>query len=304
MKIACFGECMVELAHRVDGQASLSYGGDTLNTAVYLSRLGLEVEYVTALGDDPYSEEMLEAWRTEGVGTDCVIQAQNRMPGLYAIRTDEHGEHSLFYWRDQAPARDLLGFPEFGGIVDQLCKMDVIYVSGITLSLYSDGDRTRLFDLLDRQRADGGKVMFDTNHRVSRWSSNEAAADVYRQMLKRVDFALPTLEDEKILFGDLDAEFCAARHHELGVSEVAIKLGEDGCFVSGSGRSTMVPLPERRQPKDTTGAGDSFNAAYLAARLKGREPAEAAAFAHTLAGEVIMHRGAIIPVAAMPEVAL
>ena len=117
-----------------------------------------------------------------------------------------------------------------------------------------------------------------------------------------------------LLFGDEDAEACATRHHDAGVSEVAVKLGADGCYVSrdagggparaGKRAATHVPVPAQREAKDTTGAGDSFNGAYLAARLAGREPAEAAAVAHTVAGEVVMHPGAIIPREAMPEVEL
>ena len=125
---------MVELSHQND-EVGLSYGGDTLNTAVYMSRLGLTVEYVTAVGDDPYSDEMITQWRAEGVGTSFVIQAKDRMPGLYAIRTDNLGERSFFYWRDHAPARELFGFPEFADMRGRLPDFDIIYVSGITLSL-------------------------------------------------------------------------------------------------------------------------------------------------------------------------
>ena len=303
-KIACIGEGMVELTHREDGGMGLSYGGDTLNTAVYMSRLGLEVEYVTALGDDPYSSKMMNAWQSEGVGTEFVIQAKGRMPGLYAIRTDDQGERSFYYWRDQAPARDLLGFPEFLPIGNRLLDMDFIYVSGITLSLYSEKDRATLFELLDGQRERGGKVMFDSNYRANRWRDIGEARETYSEMLKRVDLSLPTLDDDQLIFGDADGEACCVRHHEMGVAEVVAKMGEEGCYVSKDGDGSIVPLLERRNAIDTTGAGDSFNAAFLAARLKGREPSDAASFAHVIAGEVIMHPGAIIPINAMPEVSL
>lgn len=302
MRIACIGECMVELSHRDDGLVGLSYGGDTLNTAVYMSRLGLDVDYVTALGDDPYSDEMIAQWRSEGLGTGLVIRAQDRMPGLYAIRTDAKGERSFYYWRDHAPARDLFGFAEFAAVRERLLGVDIIYLSGITLSLYSPADRADLFGLLDEQRARGGKVMFDTNHRTSRWRNDDEARAAYTDILRRVNLSLPSIEDEIKIFGDDDAKACVARHHELGVTEVAVKLGHDGCYVSRDGVTEQVALPKRLQAKDTTGAGDCFNAAYLAARLKGREPSQAAAFAHSIAGEVILHPGAIIPRDAMPEV--
>ena len=150
MRIACLGECMVELSHLRDGSVRLSYGGDTLNTAIYLSRLGVDVGYVTALGDDPYSDDMISKWQDEGVDTRFVIRANHRMPGLYAIRTDERGNYTFHYWRDHSPAHDLFGFPEFSessGARERLRNVDFLLLSGITLSLFSEDDRAELFDL-------------------------------------------------------------------------------------------------------------------------------------------------------------
>ena len=53
--VACLGECMIELSEHPDGSISRGFGGDTLNTALYMARLGMKVQYVTALGDDPRS---------------------------------------------------------------------------------------------------------------------------------------------------------------------------------------------------------------------------------------------------------
>ena len=99
-RVACIGECMIELSELGDGRLSRTHGGDTLNTAVYLARLGVEVDYITALGDDPFSDDMLAGWRREGVGTAHVLRLPGRLPGLYLIRRDARGERSFFYWRD------------------------------------------------------------------------------------------------------------------------------------------------------------------------------------------------------------
>ena len=150
---------MVELSRLGDGSLRVSYGGDTLNTAVYLSRMGVDVGYVTALGDDPYSDDMVSKWQEEGVDTRFTIGAKGRMAGLYAIRTDERGERSFQYWRDHAPARDLFRFPEFSASSEAreaLCEIDFLFLSGTTLSLFSQDDRAQLFDLLDVQRERGG----------------------------------------------------------------------------------------------------------------------------------------------------
>src|SRR4051812_47840529 len=138
MKIAAIGECMIELSERRGDQCRIGFGGDTLNTAIYLARLGAPVDYVTALGDDGYSDRMLAAWRAEGVGTAQVLRLPGRLPGLYAIETDAAGERRFYYWRDQAPARALFSLPQTPDLVAALAGYDLIYLSGISLSLYGE----------------------------------------------------------------------------------------------------------------------------------------------------------------------
>ena len=299
-RVACIGECMMELSGADQRAMTLSYGGDTLNTAVYLARLGVETDYVTALGDDPYSDWMIEQWRSEGVGTDLVVRAAGRVPGLYAIRNDAGGERQFFYWRDQAPARDLFAFPESGEIAARLAGYDLVYLSGISLSLYSAAHCETLCAALDKVRAAGGKVVFDTNYRPRGWPDVATARRVMAELLAHVDIAAPTLGDDIEVFGDADADACADRLHAAGVTEVVVKLDAEGCLVSSGGVREYVATVPRTDPVDTSAAGDSFNAGYLAARLAGASPVAAARQGHRLAGEVIMHRGAIIPRDAMP----
>ena len=102
VRVACIGECMIELSEHADGSLTRSYGGDTLNTALYMARLGTPVDYVTALGDDGWSDEMLAAWQAEGIGTGKVLRLPGRLPGLYVIQTDPAGERRFQYWRDSA----------------------------------------------------------------------------------------------------------------------------------------------------------------------------------------------------------
>jgi 2-dehydro-3-deoxygluconokinase len=120
-------------------------------------------------------------------------------------------------------------------------------------------------------------------------------------MLRRVDIALPTLDDDQALFGLADAAACADRLHALGVAEVAAKQGHLGCRLSG-GAILDVPAQTVAQVVDSTAAGDSFNAGYLAARLVGAEPAAAARQGHRIAARVIGHAGALIPQEAMADV--
>jgi 2-dehydro-3-deoxygluconokinase len=304
-RVACIGECMVELAHTGPTSLQLAFGGDTSNTAVYLARLTrdlpVEVHYVTALGDDLYSDAMLDFWKEEGVQTGHVARLEGRLPGLYTIRTDKAGERSFTYWRGQAAARDLLKENRDRQLEEALQGFDLIYLSGITLSILDREQREALMRLLDRFRACGSLVAFDGNYRPAGWSSAAEAREWFGEILGRTDIALPTLDDETLLFGDADARAVAARLQGDGVTEVVVKLGGRGCFLSGPGGASVIGTEPVDPVIDSTAAGDSFNAGFLKGRLLDIPPDDAARIGHRLAGCVVRHRGAIIPISAMPR---
>lgn len=296
--IACIGECMIELSQGAGNQLIRNYGGDTLNTAIYLARLGVSVDYVTALGDDPFSDEMIAGWKEEGVGTGRVLRVKGKLPGLYAIRTSEAGERSFYYWRDNAAARMLLDLPETGALLAALSGYDMIYLSGITLSLYSADGRQELLDALKAARKGKTRVAFDTNFRMQGWPVLDTARQVYRDMFGIADIVLASVDDLTPLFG-------ARMHGELidrmAAREVVLKLATPASVIRHDGVDYTVKAEPVGKVVDTTAAGDSFSAAYLAARLRGGTPLEAARAGHRLAGAVVGHRGALIPRAAMPN---
>jgi 2-dehydro-3-deoxygluconokinase len=301
LRIASIGECMIELSETADagGQMRRTFGGDTLNTAVYLARsLGetpASVHYVTALGDDPFSAEMLTAWQREGIDTGLVFRLPGRLPGLYIIRTDATGERSFHYWRSAAAARELLRAEQAENLASALGGFDLVYLSGITLGILDGESRQRLFALLEALKHSGCRIAFDTNHRPRLWQSRAEAQDAVSRVLGLAAVALPTFDDEAALFDDPDPEATARRLHDLGVEEVVVKCGGAACLVSLQGQQAWVAAQTVARPVDTTAAGDSFNAAYLAARLGGQQPQAAAAAGHRLAARVIAHKGAIIP---------
>jgi len=297
-RVACIGECMVELKQADGGLFSRGYGGDTLNTAVYLARLGVGADYVTALGDDSLSDEMIAGWAAEGVGTTRVARLSGKLPGLYMIQTDDKGERRFFHWRDSAAARSLMDLPQTPEILNSLAGYDVIYLSAITLSLYDGEGRARLFASLKRARENGARFAFDTNFRARGWPDLDVARAVFQEAFAVADIVLASTEDLLPLYPGLTNEALLAR---IPGAEVVLKLSEPASIVRLEG----VPYPIKAKPVeapvvDTTAAGDSFAAAYVAARLVGADPIEAARAGHRLAGVVVCHPGAIIPRAAMP----
>ena len=301
-RVACIGECMIELKRAGQGTEaglfSRGYGGDTLNTAVYLARLGVAVDYVTALGDDPLSDEMVASWAAEGVGTTRVLRLRGKLPGLYLIETDDKGERRFFHWRDSAAARSLMDLPETDAILNSLAGYDVVYLSAITLSLYGAEGRERLFTALKRARQSGARFAFDTNFRARGWPDLDIARSVFRQAFEIADIVLASTEDLLPLYPGESNEALLAR---IPGGEVVLKLSEPASILRIAETSHQIrPEPVTASVVDTTAAGDSFAAAYVAARLAGAGPIDAARTGHHLAGVVVCHPGAIIPKAAMP----
>ena len=297
--VACIGECMIELKQAGSGLYSRGFGGDTLNTAVYLARLGVAVDYITALGDDPLSGEMIAGWQAEGVGTSKVARLAGKLPGIYLIATDDKGERRFYHWRESAAARSLLGLPETELLLQSLAGYKLVYLSAITLSIYSEPARARLLAALRKAREHGVTIAFDTNFRARGWPDLDVARQVFREAFEISDIALASTEDLLPLYpGASTGDLLAA----IASGETVLKLGEPASLLRIAGSISRIDAERLTAPVvDTTAAGDSFAAAYLAARLAGREPEAAARAGHRLAGRVVCHPGAIIPRSAMPD---
>lgn len=307
--VVSIGECMVELAREPDGRFGQAFGGDTFNTAVYLARCGVRVSYATALGDDPYSGGILDLARAEGVASDLIHIAPGRMPGLYLIETNAAGERTFHYWRDRSPARDLFDNPltDLGAekVATAMRSAPLVVFSGITLSLYGETALDRFAAAVAAAKGAGARIAMDGNYRPRGWVGDRTRARrVMERFWRLADIALPTFDDEVGLWSDANPNATIARLTSYGIGEIALKQGPDGalCQTTGGagdkGGRVHIAIPVEVVPVDTSAAGDSFNAAYLAARLAGTDQPTAALAGHRLAGIVIQHRGAIAPAVA------
>lgn len=303
LSIALFGECMVEMRPGAGNQLNWGYGGDVLNTAVYLARLlgpRADVCFATVLGDDSFSDHLIDTWQAEGVNCSYVGRQQRGNAGLYLVETDANGERSFRYWRNQSPARDFMK-PMWADLMREAFRHPWIYLSGITLAILNDEDRTRLIQELDEARNTGATIVFDGNFRSALWPTPDDAANWHEKVWHLTDMALAGAEDERQLFGDHSGEETMRRLKGYGIPEIVLKQGSDSIIVSINGRREHHEVGQVQNPTDTTAAGDSFNAGYLAARLLSLDVHQAIAAGATLAANVIQYPGAIMPHDAMPE---
>ncbi|AXC50621.1 sugar kinase [Paracoccus suum] len=293
MRLVSVGECMVELSADPDAQGRLRQGfaGDTLNTAWY-ARACLPaqdaVDYVTAIGTDPLSQAMLDFISGAGIGTDWIRRDPQRAPGLYLISLTE-GERSFTYWRENSAARRLADDPAH--LVTALCGADLAYFSGITLAILPPEGREAFLAAL----ADTRRVAFDPNLRPRLWQSLTEMREWTLRGAAAAQVILPSFDDEAAAFGDADPAATAARYVAAGATEVVVKNGGSPMAAWCDGAPVPLPPVNRLQPRDSTGAGDAFNGAYLASRMHGASLPDAVAQGHAMAARVIDHPGALMP---------
>lgn len=295
MTVHVFGEGMLELSAIRRDTARFAYGGDTLNTAIHLARLNIDTEFVSALGDDAFSARLRAAWSGEGVRLDHCLAVAGGKPGLYAISVNAAGERSFTYWRAESAARGFFRHPGAARAIAAMERAPLLYLSGITLSIFDDADRDRIGAVMAAVRRNGGDVAFDLNYRPRGWASPAGARAAVEATRASVSIAFLSMEDLVLLYGGADAPAAAAGWRAAGCREVVVKDGARGCYLATQEHEGWIAPGRALTPVDTTGAGDSFNAAYLAARRRGLSPAQSCTAGNALAAEVVMHPGAIPP---------
>ena len=294
-RILSIGEAMLELsAAGQDDLWRLGIAGDTLNTAWYLHRLlgdRARVEYFTRIGTGEFGQKMLDFLKAEGIGTDHIARDPNREIGLYAISLKD-GERSFSYWRDTSAAKLLADDP--AALDRALAGSAIAYFSGISVAILSDQGRENLRAALARARANGTMVVFDPNLRPRLWADAAAMRAGIEAAASGADLILPSFDDEATHFGDTDADATIRRYLDAGAGHVVVKNGGGPMQFGGAGGTGHLSDLTPDTPVDTTAAGDSFNAGYLAAMLQGAGCADAIRAGHALSRQVIRHRGALV----------
>ena len=293
-RVVSIGECMIEMSGGEDRTYRLGYAGDTLNTAWYMrALLGADwsVDYFTALGADKYSSDIKTFLEVNHIGTSHIRTVPDRRPGLYMIHQAD-GDRHFTYWRDTSAAKLLADDKDV--LAKAVEGASMVYFSGITLAILAPRARGRLLGAIVRARDNGAKIVFDTNLRPALWTSPRVMAGVLTAAASLCDIVLPTHGDEAPLFGDRNVDETADRYLELGVEEVVVKDGAGDALIATANERVRVAPQPGANVIDATGAGDSFNGAYLSARLAGRSLREAAEAAHRVARVVIGQKGALV----------
>ncbi|NVK25247.1 MAG: sugar kinase [Gammaproteobacteria bacterium] len=296
-KIAIIGECMAELSGSLFNTMQQGFGGDTMNTAIYLKQLmadDVQVSYVTVMGNDNLSDAMIEKWQDYDVDTQFVLRDERRHCGLYMIQNEDNGERHFQYWRSDAAAKFIMQHPQVLEVFNQLATYDAVFLSGISIAILSDADRSALMSQLFDLREKGVKILFDGNYRSQLWSSVEQAQLAYKAIYKLCDLALVTHDDEALLWGDANVDATINRLQLFDIAELVTKDGANGCYYTKNSETCHIGTKPIKQVVDTTAAGDSFNAGFLAGWLQTMSLVHTCQMGNQTAAQVIQQKGAII----------
>ena len=308
--IIVMGECMVEFG-RASGRASgfsdessneqslykKSFAGDVFNTGIYIKRCvkdQAKVNFLTTIGKDENSNEMLAMMEQESLETNLVYQSTSAQMGLYLINVDDEGERSFSYWRETSAAKQVVRFLSDDLDNPALNNVDSFFFSGISIAILSERDRQKLWRFIFELKATGTKIIFDPNYRPTLWSTLNETRAAYAAAFELADIALPGVDDHMVLYNAKNAEDVAGFLEQFAINEIIIKNGSQGMLLSVDGIRTYVDVDPVKNVVDTTSAGDAFNGAYLSARLLGRTAEQAANFAAKASACVIQHKGAIV----------
>lgn len=290
------GECMVELRAMSAATLHQSFAGDVYNSAVYLKRCFPQVttSVVTALGQDNLSKKMLERFESEQINTQLVFAHDTKVPGMYYIETDEHGERSFIYWRNDSAAKKVVDFLDADAL-EQLSQGDMFFFSGISLAIIEESAREDFWKVVKQLKDAGVKIVFDPNYRARLWNSVEETKEQYHLAFTFADITLPGVEDLTTLYGVHSVEAVVEYLKPYQIEEIVVKNGPES-VVTKEGDTlqshTIIPVTN---VVDTTSAGDAFNGVYLGARLSDKSISSAVQLAAKAAGTVIQQPGAIAP---------
>ncbi|WP_158768712.1 sugar kinase [Paraglaciecola sp. L1A13] len=295
-KVVLIGECMLELREGNDGVMHQSFAGDAYNTAVYQKRAfpEQEVYFMSAIGQDVVSEKLRQHCEQASLNNQYLSQKSKQNPGVYLVQTDEYGERSFLYWRENSAARELMRYVD-EDTIESLYDSDLVFFSGISLAVIHPKERPAFWAMLKRLKEQGVTLAFDPNYRPRLWRSPKEAQEQFHLAYELTDILLPGIDDFSQLYGLTELsdilEFC----QPYGIHELVIKNGSNSVYCQLGSNLIHLPIAPVDHVVDTTSAGDSFNGVYIGARLAGKEIEHAVSLASKAAAIVIQYPGAITP---------
>jgi len=254
--IAHFGHLPGKGEDALASSTEIHCGGSAANTAMILARLGVKTSLISRVGPDSWALKVFSCLNDAGVSPSGLQRDATAMTGLMYVVVTPDGERTILGYRGANVYTDPNQIRE-----EEFQGARLFHLSGY--SLLADPQRSAALRALEIACRHNLTVTLDPGMAVP-----QRALDEMRALLPVVDILLPSLGEAQQLTGRADAEACAQALLDLGVSQVALKLGAQGCLMIN--RETTFRIPGFViQARDSTGAGDNFDAGLIAGFLGG-----------------------------------
>ncbi|RKR02653.1 dehydrogluconokinase [Kushneria sinocarnis] len=273
--IVAFGETMAMLVAEETGPLSnvtrftKRIAGADSNVAIGLARLGLNVAWISRVGDDSLGRFIIDTLAGEGIDCSRIrIDPEHPTGFQFKARRDDGGDPEVEYFRRGSAASRLApeDLPR-----ELLAGARHLHCTGIPPALgNSAGALTR--HAMSTMRELGGTLSFDPNLRPALWPDTATMRAELNALAAMADWVMPGLEEGRLLTGLETAEAIAGFYLERGAREVVIKLGADGAWWQNHEGARHCPAQRVPRIVDTVGAGDGFAAGFISARLEGLAP--------------------------------
>ncbi|HEY1878612.1 MAG TPA: sugar kinase [Caulobacteraceae bacterium] len=287
MHVICIGECMIE--RRADG--AQAFAGDAFNVAAHIKQAApdIDVAFASVTGDDAQSRAMRAAWSRFGIDGALSPEIPGGRIGAYWAEIGAAGERRFSYDRADSAARGWLS--ALRPRAEAMAGANLIFLTGISLAILPPGERLAALSFVAGLKS---KILaFDPNVRPALWESRDTMQAVLEAAMSQADILLPSRDDLAELWGEATPEVLLDHCRASRSVEVVLTLGAAGCLASPRGTAPVLLPTAPVRALDTAGAGDAFDGAYLAARLRGRSPTDAARLGLERAALAVTHSGAL-----------
>jgi 2-dehydro-3-deoxygluconokinase len=296
--IVCLGEPLIEFnrPREGDGRTWLQgFGGDSQNVAIAAARQGVSAGYLTSLGQDWMGDAFLDLWKSEGLDASRVRRHPTAPTGVSFVTHSEAG-HKFDYLRKNSAA-SLMQPEELAA--DYIAGARYFHLSAIGQAISASALAT-CSAAIDAARAAGVKVSYDTNLRLRLWDLDTARRAI-DATVARCDLLLPSLDDSQQLTGRTEPDAIVDYYLGLGAPLVALKMAHEGALIATRERRIRIH-GYTVKAVDATGAGDTFDGAFLARLASGDDIETAARYANVAAALSTQGYGAVTPIPRKGEV--
>lgn len=266
-------------------------GGCASNASIDLAKLGVPVSLVCKLGRDLFGNFVYDTAKSNGVDVKGVVFDDAVQTTTSIVCVNSEGERSFLY---NCGSTSELTVDEISDEV--LAECDIVFIAGANLNHKLDGAPAA--KLFKKAQEMGKYTVMDTAwDATGRWMEN------IREALPYLDLFMPSIEEAQLIAGKEDFDDIADVFFGCGVKNVIIKAGKKGAYIREGGKAGyFAPTYLSVKPTDTTGAGDSFCAGFLAGLAQGFDYAKAAKLGNAVGTHCVMEIGASTGIKPLAEI--